>query len=386
MKGKSKLWRILLLSIIPAVVFFIVYQVLWLFIIILLGSGVLISIIYKFRWVLYISKRNWLSYPIVFILIVVTAIGIRLLFFEIFYIPSDSMRDTLYPGDRVLVEKLSFGPKMPANPLDIPWVNIGYYLAFKAGIINDVGQWPYLRLKGISNINNNDLLVYNLAVHPRQAFIKRCAALPGDTLEIRDAKVFINGNEIIQPAMVRHYCKVNYRDFNRLFIIIDSLKISINNRDNINSIAYMYLNKKQLELLASSASVETVEIETTRQDSEWITDKWDPDTPWTIDNFGPLIIPKKGMTIEMNPKNISIYRNIHDYDWQQETSFNSPSSLKYTFSQNFYFVLGDHRHDSKDSRYIGFVSEADIIGKAIMILFNSNKNHNYEKRLMKRII
>jgi signal peptidase I len=368
----------------PAVVFVIVYQVLWLFIIILLGSGLLISIIYKFRWVLYISKRNWLSYPLVFILIIVTAVGLRLLFFEIFYIPSDSMRDTLYTGDRVLIEKLSLGPRMPANPLDIPWINIGYYLAFKAGIINDVGQWPYCRLKGLSHIINNDLLVYNLTEHPGQAFIKRCVALPGDTLEIRNAKVFINGNEIMMPTLVRHYCKVNYIDFNRLFLLIDSLEISIINRDDINSIAYMYLNKHQIALLTSSA--ETVEIETTRQDSGWITDKWDPGTPWTIDNFGPLIIPKKGMTIDMNQQNIFIYRNIHEDDWPQETSFNPSTSLKYTFSQNFYFVLGDHRHDSNDSRYTGFVSEADIIGKAILILFNSKKNQNHKKRIMKRII
>jgi signal peptidase I len=364
---------LLLPPMIALLIFTAIKGALWLVVAMLIVLYGLVSIICKSRWYIFIYKRNWVCYPIIITLVLVSAICIRLFFFEIYYIPSESMRDTLYPGDRVLVEKISFGPRLPSNVFEIPWINVIFYFAWKAGLIKEVDHWSYQRLNGISTIKHNDLLVYTLDKYPGQSFIKRCVALPGDTFEIRKAKVYINGVEIAMPPMVRHYCRIVSHNGQLARKLADSLDFQVSqiNEDDDKHL-FAYLNRYQITLLESSPIIDRIEIEINRPDSDWVSSIWDPENPWTVDDFGPLIIPTKGMTIEINHENCLLYNSALD-ELMIQLIDNPGAPIKYTFVRDYYFTLGDHRHDSKDSRYVGFVSEIDIIGKAVFVLFNSKK-------------
>ncbi len=149
------------------------------------------------------KARKWVKTIFTFTGIFVIAILFRVFVIEIYSIPSGSMEDTLHPGDKVLVNKLVYGPKLPSSPYDIPWVNLIWYLQANASANIDSVYWQHRRLKGFSTIKRADVMVFS---HPlwggrNNFFIKRCVALPGDTLAIESGRVKINGRFLPEPAL-----------------------------------------------------------------------------------------------------------------------------------------------------------------------------------------
>ena len=240
------------------------------------------------------------------------------------------MRTTLLEGDYIVVNKLAYGARIPFTPLSLPFASSNAFLDFI--------QLPYLRLPGYTHVSRNDVIVFNLPsekdvpIDERILYVKRCIALPGDSLKIEKGIVFINGQPLPIPDGVH-----------------DSI-ISSKTFYNPN----FFPN--------------------------------DPFIKWNLDYFGPLYIPRKGDSIKLNLRTLSIYRQIIEkYEGNKTRSMNDTIYIDnkkesfYTFKMNYYFALGDNRNNSIDSRIWGFLPETHIIGKASFILYTSGKNSGRHK-------
>ena len=330
-----------------------------------------------------------------FILCIFTfSIALRIFLFEVYAIPSSSMENTLIPGDKVVVNKLLIGPRLPQSPFEIPWVNLGFMLSRKAREKAGKKWWSYKRMRGLSEIKRNDILLFNHPVNKQVVFIKRCVALPGDTLLLKNADVYINGEKLDCPEKVRKRYLVYSRDIINLENYIDS--IGLNARINYafgreNSVE-LYLEGNEASLIENSESCDSVKQffespQTGRIPKPWIKSA---DLDWTIDFFGPLFIPSKGSTIELNYKNYLIYQKTirndegHTIEFKQDSVYiDGKTAGSYTFRNNYYFMLGDNRYHSRDSRYMGLIPESRIIGKTRRVLFSNGDGMRWGRVLKK---
>jgi signal peptidase I len=201
----------------------------------------------------------------IFIGIFIAAIAVRLFFIEIYAIPSGSMEDTMLPGDKVLVNKLTYGPKLPASPYDIPWINLVWFLRAGATANPDSVYCDYHRLWGLSSICRGDVMVFS---HPlwggrNNFFIKRCMALPGDTLEIENGRVKIIGSFVVEPGGVKRRHMVwanNLKIFTRF---TDSLGVRLHGHyssQNGQGPVELLLTEAQKDGLHASGLVDSLRI------------------------------------------------------------------------------------------------------------------------------
>ncbi len=352
------------------------------------GSG-----LKPFTWI----RKHRIIYTALFLLATfLLAIGIRVFFIEIYSIPSGSMEDTLLPGDKILVSKLNYGPAMPHSPYEIPWLNLIWYLKNKNNSKPYSTYWNYKRLSGFTSIKNNDVLVFSFTLwDTRDNFIvKRCIGIPGDTLQIKKGKVFLNNKEMPVSGYVKQPFFIYSKNKEKFTHIADSL--------NITGFGYRYsphdekmevtLNEFQKTQLEGLGIIDSLTLSTVNQDSaNWVEPK-DQTIGWTIDDFGPILIPKRGMTIPLTELNFLIFQvTINELEKQKLEKKGNHFYLKgnltstYTFLHNYYFMMGDNRHNSQDSRSWGFVPEENIVGKASTILFSNNTHEIVWKRSLKII-
>lgn len=327
----------------------------------------------------------------------IAAIVVRLFFIEIYAIPSGSMEDTIIPGDKVLVNKLAYGPKLPASPYDIPWVNLVWFFKAGAAANPDSVYWDYRRLWGVSTIHQGDVMVFS---HPlwggrNNFYIKRCMALPGDTLEVENGKLKINGKYTTEPAGVklRYTVWPNYlQEFARF---ADSLGVRVQggyHRHTGNETLELVLSEVQKKELSATSLTDSLKIKTCTTDSANRVFPVNPQFVWTIDNYGPLVIPYQGMVLKLNLENFLLHRRTINHLEKVKLEFRDDGcyvdgkpATHYVFKQNYYFMLGDNRHYSNDSRYWGVVPEENIVGKAPVVLFNYRNGVFGWKRTGRRI-
>ncbi len=328
--------------------------------------------------------------PLLLIGAVLLAISLRVFVFGLFTIPSESMERTIVPGDLVWVNKLAYGPRLPSNAYEIPWINLIAWLTEDPDTDREKSTWPYRRLKGYTNPRPGAVVIFN-EPHKKTVFIKRCAATPGDTLQITNGQVYINGEKLNDPAGVIYYSRVAYADMRLARQVIDSLGLNLHKSHKKNTFNG-FLSRGDVKKLLKSPHILSAGIESERADTAWKVYPRREELDWNIDNYGPYVIPRKNLEIPLNDSTFAIYRQvmrkfektkIHNSDGQYIV--NGLPADSFTFSRDYYFMMGDNRHDSRDSRYFGPVPESDIIGKATSILLSTSTKIPWYQRILKKL-
>ncbi len=214
-------------------------------------------------------------------------------------------------------------------------------------------------------------------VDKRDCYVKRCIALPGDTLEIRHNVVYINGavSEDYPEAQHNYYISTNGTILNDRFF--ESLGISNDDRrvGGSGPNYYLPLTKEKAERVRQMPVIQSIKQDDMRPDSTGMSVfPFSQDYPWSRDNYGPIWMPERGSTVKLDVHNLMLYERIitayegNDLRVEGEKIFiNGEETTEYTFEMDYYFMLGDNRHKSADSRYWGFVPEDHIVGKPLLI-------------------
>jgi signal peptidase I len=384
------------------------------------------------------AAREWVDAGI---FAVIAATLIRTFVFEAYVIPTPSMEKTLLVNDFLFVSKFSYGPRIPNTPIAMPfvhhtmplfdiksyveWIHIPYtrwfaapvkrndvvVFNFPAGdtVINKEGyqsEQPYYdvaRLLGNGDMDAGRKIIlsdpdsYPLIVRPvdkQENFIKRCVGVAGDTLQIKNQIIYINGKESRLPD----YSETNYivvtggQQLDET-VMKDEYDIDINNGDEFQQTGMpnryaMLLTAVARDKMIKSGLAKNI---TPYLDSNRSVFPYDPQYNWTKDNYGPFWIPKKGAMLKLNTFNYPFYeRAIRDYEKNKleilngKIYINDKETSEYTFKMDYYWMMGDNRHQSLDSRYWGFVPEDHVVGEAWMI-WMSWKNGVRWNRLFKKI-
>ncbi len=346
----------------------------------------------------WIEKNTFLTNSGTFAGIFVLAIAIRVFVLEIYSIPSASMEDTLIPGDKVIVSKLNYGPQLPRSPFEIPWVNLFFYITKEAKADPGVPWWHYQRLEGFSEIDRGDIIVFDAPANPDDFYIKRCVGLPGEMLEIKNGQVLNNKQAYLSPATVKHLYEVTYNNRQDMNHLLDSLHLQAEGIDPMGTqfgkdeVGIM-LNELEKEKLYSYDFIDSIQLKIQPSDTIAVTFPGNENFLWTIDNFGPLQVPAKGLTISLNQDNFILYAAVlkqyehaHITERRGKYYLHEKEISEYTFRQNYYFMMGDNRNNSQDSRFWGFVPEENVVGKAVCVLYSAHDDGFRWKRLFKFFI
>lgn len=369
------------------------------------------------------GMREWVE-SIVFA--VFAAAFIRMFLIEAFVIPTPSMEGSLMVGDFLFVSKASYGMRTPMTVAMVPLLHnripglgkesylkkpsLGYHRLPALEQINRgkpiVFNWPvgdsvYITSKRSYTLGqarrNKEFLAYDrelaqkvtkndFVVRPidkKDHYIKRCIALPGDSLEIRNRQVFINGEAQKNPKDMQFLYRVNLPVSYNPRKLID-WGIGDTDDDIVGSPSRpqgYFLTEKQASLMESLGNGVSVEIFENGPDPRKLFPH-DPDnfSDWSIDDYGPIWIPKAGTTIDISSANIALYERVinvyenNDLEINGDViKINGEVANSYTFKQDYYWAMGDNRHNSEDSRMWGFVPHDHIVGKPLFIWF-STKN------------
>lgn len=367
--------------------------------------------------------REWAE---AIIFAVVAATIIRTFFIEAYTIPTPSMEKSMLVGDYLFVSKLSYGPKIPNTPIAFPFAH--HTLPWTKNTKSYV-EWihlPYYRFPGFGPVKHNDVVVFNypdgdtvaeniqnrsyyalvreeghhevwtnkrkygrIIARPadkRENYIKRCVGLPGDSLEIRDQVIYINGKPL-ESVGEKQY---------KYYVTTDGSALSTKALDklgvNAEDIMMNPQNASQYMLILTDAAARAVAgfpgvtgiIRDLSPKGQWKSYIFPYDSAhykWNEDNFGPILIPRKGLTIPINTSNISLYtRVIYNYEGNDlkvvgdKVYINGVESKTYTFKLDYYWLMGDNRHNSADSRFWGFVPEDHVVGKAVFVWLSLDPN------------
>jgi signal peptidase I len=345
------------------------------------------------------TARGWLD-AVVFA--VVVASFFRWSTAEAYFIPSESMEKSLLVGDYLVVNKLHYGPITPQTLLQVPLTHqtlpVGDIKSY-----SDLIQLPTYRFPGFSSIQRNDVVVFHVPHEQerpadlRTNLIKRCIALAGDTLSIHQGQVFVNGQPSAVAGRPQTTCFLEVpapNDEVRQALRAQGV-VDYNEPDGIPAVATNPQTGITGFFISCPADVATYfrrqpyTKSLTLAETHVPAGSLFPDAAdfrvsgatsavqrgWQLDDYGPLPVPKKGQTVQLTPANAAVYyKIISQYEHNQGITWqngmiqqNGQPLTSYTLKQNYYFMMGDNRHNSEDSRFWGFVPEDHVVGKAIIV-------------------
>jgi signal peptidase I len=386
-------------------------------------------------------RRKTLEWVDAILFAVVAATLIRIFFIEAFTIPTSSMEKSLMVGDYLFVSKVSYGPKMPNTPLFFPFAHHTMPMTESTPSYLEWIYWPYKRLAGLGEVQRFDKVVFNFPegdtvalkrqnesyyelcrrygrdrvwkdelnfgkikarpVDKRENYIKRCVGLPGDTLEVREGLLYINGKEAesFEDMQYNYVVTTNGpaiqpKSLTRIGISQDDIGFSEMMRwmeaDTATRSERLYMiipltfeNAEKIRKFQNVVSVERF-VHTERESVF----PQDSSISYNRDNFGPIWIPKKGVTVTLSMQNIAIFERI--IALYEENKFeikegkfiiNGAETTTYTFKMDYYFMMGDNRHNSLDSRFWGFVPEDHVVGKAVFIWLSLDKDKSFPSNI-----
>ncbi len=357
------------------------------------------------------SSGEWTS-SILFA--VVAATLVHTYFMQPYVIPTSSLEKSLLVGDFLFVSKFHFGARTPmtavAAPMvhdTIPLLKVKSYIAEdrreKTTSWKNKFQFPYFRFPGFQDIKRNEIVVFNQPadtmyhmykpadryyykpIDKKTNLVKRCVAIPGDSLEVRDGYVYINGEKnvlpdraqlqfsyLVQPKSVQFNPKV----MNERYDITDPFGI-INNQNTYKFVGISDAALNKFKDHPNVGSIDPIKQEQGIRGQSIFPD--DPYYNWNNDWFGPLYIPEGGKTIELNLDILPLYKRIiTEYEGNtlsvkgNQIFINNELASTYTFKQDYYWMMGDNRHNSLDARVWGFVPFDHVVGKPVFIWMSWN--------------
>jgi len=356
---------------------------------------------------------------------VIAATFIRLFFIEAYTIPTSSMEKSMMVGDYLFVSKTAYGPKLPNTPIAFPFVHHTMPFTAATPSFSEIIHNKYRRLSGFGRVKNDDVVVFNFPegdtvatnaqdrsyyelvrsfgrervitdkrsfgdiiyrpVDKRENYIKRCIAIPGDSLKLVGGQVFVNGKaqKDIPGLQAKYLVTIQGTSLNSS--ALEKLDITQEDIEGSGSKMAILLTSekvKKMDAMKFILSKEKITVPKEERDANIFPS--DAQYTWNLDNFGPLWIPKKGVTIALTTQNLPIYRRIIDVYEENDLKvkdgviyINGQAATTYTFKMDYYWMMGDNRYNSADSRYWGFVPEDHVVGKASFVWLSLDKNKTF---------
>lgn len=353
------------------------------------------------------TAGEWIS-SILFAVVAATIVHGYLM--QPFTIPTSSLEKTLLVGDYLFVSKFHYGPRIPQTPIAFPMVHDTIPVAGIKSYTNKP-QIPYFRLPGFEEVKKNDIVVFNWPVDTVNAFqqygdgkyyykpidkksnyVKRCVATPGDSLEIIAGKIYINGEQLQlserAKAQYSYQGTTNGQELTpqymyQMYDITDGFYYN----KATNEFIISALPEESEERLKNNPYIKTLERRISPEDQKTASlFPNDKKKRYNLDYFGPIYIPEEGKTVEITPESLPFYRRIIEVYEGSEMGIENKISLNgtqvllngqaldsYTFKQNYYWMMGDNRHNSEDSRSWGYVPYNHVVGKPVFIWFSKDK-------------
>lgn len=324
---------------------------------------------------------------------VVVATLVHTYFIQPYTIPTSSLEKSLLVGDFLFVSKFHYGARTPMTPIAAPMVHDTLPI-IKTKSYLAKPSLPYFRFPALQKIERNDIVVFNWPadtlfhmykaadkrydkpIDKKTNYVKRCTAIPGDKIEIKDGIIFINGKESILPERAKPQYSYKVAWDGKTPVDLDYIKKELNITDAFGQIAkdtliFSALPQASVDRLKNIPGLTKVERIIHKETDKSIF----PGTKdWNVDNLGPIYIPEAGKSVELNKETLPFYKKvIGEYEGNDlkvngdEIRINGQVATSYTFKQDYYWMMGDNRHNSLDSRYWGFVPADHIVGKPIFI-------------------
>ncbi|QGY46761.1 signal peptidase I [Maribellus comscasis] len=360
---------------------------------------------------------------------VIAATFIRMFFIEAYTIPTSSMEKSLLVGDYLFVSKTAYGPKTPNTPLSFPFVHNKLPLTHHTKSYVEWIKRPYKRLNGFGDIKNNDVVVFHfpegdtvatniptasyyqlireygrervwsdtrnfgeIIAHPVdkcENYIKRCVGIPGDEIKVVNSQLFVNGEpqKHYEGMQYDYVVKTNGTSINSKRL--DQLHIANDDR-TVSGTGYIFpLTEENVNILKEFNNITSV-TKIVEEPGDWDRNAFpsDENYPWNRDNYGPLTIPAKGATVSLTTDNLPLYQRIIDVYENNDLEvnggqirINGEAADSYTFKMDYYWMMGDNRDNSADSRFWGFVPEDHVVGKAKFIWLSLDKDKGFPKNI-----